>query len=234
MEKLTPFKIFGIYIGMLLVLYGIQAFLLYVVNYSVETNEAFIRLNIVSNVIYYGGMFVLMTIPFRSFWYKQLSRLRANYKTILKAVFVGFGSMLAVSSIATFILTYLGVTDTSVNQATLNEFVVEGELLDQILFVVFAVILAPLVEEVVFRKGIFDVLEKYSIHPVIIIATSSIIFGLVHVLGDDIVQILSYALLGGVLGSVYYLTKKNIFSSIIIHSVFNLMVTISMFSIIYA
>jgi hypothetical protein len=219
---------------MLLVLYGFQAFLLYVVNYTVETNEAFIRLNIVSNVIYYGGMFALMIIPFRGFWYKQIRHLRDNYKLIFKAIIIGFGSMLAVSSIAALILTYLGITDTSVNQATLNEFVVEGQLLDHILFVVFAVVLAPVVEEIVFRKGIFDVLEKYNIHPIIIIATSSIIFGLVHVLGDDIVQILSYALLGGVLGSVYYLTKKNIFSSIIIHSVFNLMVTISMFSIIYA
>jgi membrane protease YdiL (CAAX protease family) len=94
----------------------------------------------------------------------------------------------------------------------------------------FAVFLAPLVEEMVFRMAAFQLFFHIEgIKPWKVIMLSSLAFGLIHVIGTfDFVQLPYYAGLGAVLGFFYY-RSKNIAVPIVIHMLLNALVTITMF-----
>lgn len=234
MRKMTPAKLLAIYIGLYALLFILQYVMVRLLGMPTETVGEVLRINSISNLIFYGGGVILLISMFYVYWKEQIKAFFANLRQHIGIIVAGFGVMLFVSSLAGIILTLLGVTDTSENQEILNVFVTDGELFDQIAFLLFAVIGAPIVEEVVFRKGIFDFLKRFNIHPALMIIASALIFGYIHVLGDDIAQIVTYAFLGGVLGSVYYFAKENVLPSIIIHMVFNGMVAVSMFQIAFS
>ena len=61
---------------------------------------------------------------------------------------------------------------------------------DKIALIVFSVLLAPVVEELVFRKAIYGLFEKKSIP--LAIAISGLTFGYIHVLSGDYIQIIIY------------------------------------------
>jgi membrane protease YdiL (CAAX protease family) len=123
----------------------------------------------------------------------------------------------------------LGINNDPVNQQIL-ESQLNGPFFDRASLAIFAVLLAPLVEEMVFRLAGFRLLGKIEGLPIAVtIAITSLLFGLIHVLSDDIVQILYYAGLGVVLGLVYH-KSKNILVPIGVHMLFNLFVVITMFA----
>lgn len=231
MRKMTPAKLLAIYIGLYAFLFIIQYIMVRLLGMPTETVGQVLRINSISNLIFYGGGVILLISLFYIYWKEQIKAFFGNLRQHIGIIVAGFGVMLFVSSLAGLILTLLGVTDNSENQEILNIFVTDGELFDQIAFLLFAVIGAPIVEEVIFRKGIFDFLKRYHIHPALMVLVSALVFGYIHVLGDDISQITTYALLGSVLGAVYYFAKENVLPSIIIHMVFNGMVAVSMFQI---
>ena len=145
--------------------------------------------------------------------------------------------MVAASILSSMILEALDVTETSDNQEALN-MLVNGSLFDKISLFVFAVLLAPFVEEIVFRKAVLNIFHfKYNadgskkakikkvIFASIAILISSLVFGLIHVTSGDFVQIIYYAFLGIILGLLYLVSNKNIYVPIIVHLLINLMVT---------
>jgi membrane protease YdiL (CAAX protease family) len=100
--------------------------------------------------------------------------------------------------------------------------------------IIFITVLAPIVEEIVFRKGVYGIVGKISqnflnnrdmdpkkshlIANIIAIAISSLIFGAIHAVD---VYILIYAGLGVALGTVYYMSNKNVFAAICVHILYN-------------
>lgn len=76
---------------------------------------------------------------------------------------------------------------------------------DPVIMIITAVIMAPVFEEIVFRGIIQKGLINSGIKPWKAILFSSVVFGLVHA---NPWQFVGAALLGGVLGLVYYKTKS--------------------------
>lgn len=76
---------------------------------------------------------------------------------------------------------------------------------DPVIMIITAVIMAPIFEEIVFRGIIQKGLINAGIKPWKAILFSSVVFGLVHA---NPWQFVGAALLGGVLGLVYYKTKS--------------------------
>lgn len=223
-------KIFTVYIGMLILLIIGQTIYIEVGNIQTLSDPELIRVNTISNLLYYGGMLLIFIVWFKKFWKLQVKAVRDNFANSVKLIAGGFGAMIAVMIIAGLIMQAIGITDTSQNQEQLN-MILQGTFFDQVSLVIFAVILAPIVEELVFRKAVFGVLGNgKKIPPFLVIILSSIIFGLIHVLGDNLVQITTYAMLGGVLGSLYFISKGKIIVPIVVHMAFNLFVTITMFT----
>ena len=91
------------------------------------------------------------------------------------------------------------------------------------LFAFFAAVLAPVVEETIFRAFLFNAVLRYGGFWIAAIA-SSILFGLAH---GDPYNALPLALVGMVLCGVYYLTR-NVVASMIAHGAFNLLTVIAL------
>ena len=85
---------------------------------------------------------------------------------------------------------------------------------------VIAVIIGPVVEELVFRKSIHSILRKAKCPTWIMLMISSLLFGFIHVLDSgDFVQVFPYIFMGLTLGGIE-IFSKNIYPSIIVH-IFN-------------
>lgn len=103
-----------------------------------------------------------------------------------------------------------------------------------ILIILTAVIIGPIVEELVFRKSFFGLIknERYAL------IISSLVFGLIHItteiisgdFGLVLINSLPYIAGGFVFGYIYMINKKNIVIPIIAHMGYNLIsVLISLF-----
>ena len=94
--------------------------------------------------------------------------------------------------------------------------------------IIINVLIVPFLEEMVFRLGFNEINNKY-----IYILTSSVLFAFLHIIGSlesvlSILYILPYFAIGMTLGIIYY-RSQNIFDSILIHAIHNLVVLIFYF-----
>ncbi len=83
-------------------------------------------------------------------------------------------------------------------------------------------IFAPVIEELVFRKVIYGFFERHLGY-VLAIVGSGLIFGLMHVVSyGDFIQAIPYVFMGSIFGYVYYRSGKNIYVTIGVHFINNL------------
>ena len=109
----------------------------------------------------------------------------------------------------------------SVNQSSI-ELLLNDKL--GILMVISAIIFAPFVEELVFRKAFVNTIKSKPLA----LYTSSLVFGLIHCLGETspeamVINLISYMSAGLILGGIYLFSKKNIYISIYVHLIWNAM-----------
>ncbi len=90
------------------------------------------------------------------------------------------------------------------------------------------VIFAPIVEELIFRKTIRNIVKNDYIYLII----SGIVFGLIHISGkvdfNGILMSIPYMIMGFDFSYIYY-KSKNIFTTIFIHSIHNTILLILQF-----
>lgn len=220
------FGIIAIYVGMMIFINLAFGLVILFLPDMVNTDAAIDQLNFYSSLVFYIGLFLIFIIVFRRYFAAQINYCIQNKKQILKVIGIGLSLMLIASFIASVLLSLLGVTETSQNQDSLNQ-ISNGSLFEKIGLFVFSVLMAPIVEEFVYRKAVFGILERVNF--VVAIIFSALLFGFMHVTGGDYIQIIYYAGLGIVLGIVYHLSKNNIIVPITVHLCFNLFVNVMMF-----
>ena len=118
----------------------------------------------------------------------------------------------------------IGVEGTSENQESLEAAVLSKYGLIMLIPIVF---FAPIIEELIFRKFIFGIIEdklKWSAWSAILIST--VVFSLMHLLSGDFQYILLYLPQAFVMGIMYHFSKNNIFVPITIHFINNLLAAI--------
>ncbi len=240
------FKIIGIYIAAMIGISIFQVILIVMYPDILDVEELYIFFNSVTNLILYLSLFALFAYLFRDYLKLQLSNFLTNKKRYFTIIGGGFGLMILASVVSSLILQLLGITETSANQESLD-MLMRGTLFDQISLFVFTILLVPLVEELVFRKAVLDLVHikvketgnpkidkiKKFISAVIALTISSLAFGFIHIMSFDpeqLLQIIYYAGLGAVLGTAYLVSNKNIFVSITMHFLLNLFVTIISYS----
>ena len=112
------------------------------------------------------------------------------------------------------------------NQQLLNDLKDHRDIATIVLFVVGAVILAPIIEELLFRGLLLRALLR-RMAPVTAVLVSAVIFALVHYLGDPNTLPFLPALTGlGAVLAVVALRSGELSTSIFIHAGFNLTTTI--------
>lgn len=192
----------------------------------VMTDAQELRLISITNLALYASLSLIFVIVLRTYLKEQLKYTRDNYHDSIKIILLGLSGLFAAVFATSLIMQLIGVTENSNNQEVLNSLATAANF-DKISLVVFTVFFAPFVEEIVFRRAVFGFLEKVSIPLAIIV--SGLLFGFIHVLSGDYVQLIIYGALGITLAYTYYRSNKNIVTVIAIHMIYNLVVTIAMF-----
>lgn len=203
---------------LLMILWPSLIFFIFNVDASTVSDKNYVIYYTISNI---SLMVILISIyrkdlikNFRSY-FKNLS---ANMEVSLKYWLAGFAVMYVSNLIITFVLN---------KELAGNEMDVRKLLSAMPILMTFnAVICAPVNEELVFRKSFKDIFpNKY-----VFATMSGLIFGMMHIAGyitsfSDLVYLIPYGALGFTFGLLYYRTD-NIFSTITMHSIHNLLATV--------
>ena len=147
---------------------------------------------------------------------KEFKTFKKNWKlnmdTAFKYWFIGL-MIMCISNIAIGLITDLS---TSSNEQAVQTLVSSTPYL--MLFT--AGILAPIAEELTFRKGVYKIFKNKWVYA----TASGLIFGLLHVIGSDNILEYLYVIPYGSLGFFFALTyydTKSIYPSIIMHAIHN-------------
>ena len=137
---------------------------------------------------------------------------KMNMDTAFKYWFLGL-MIMCISNIAISIITSLGTSS--------NEQAVQGLISSTPYLMLFtAGILAPIAEEITFRKGVSKIFKNKWVYA----TASGLIFGFLHVMGSsnplEYLYIIPYGSLGFFFALTYYDTKS-IYPSIIMHAIHN-------------
>jgi len=195
--------------------------------FIVMTEAEEFRFISVTNLALYLTLFLIFIYMLRTYLKEQLTYTKNNLHEFIKITLLGlFGLFIAVYA-TSMVMELLGVTENSENQEVLNGLVTAATF-DKVALIIFSVFLAPFVEEIVFRRAVFGFLEKVNIPLAIVV--SGLSFGFIHVLSGDYVQLIVYGSLGLALAYTYYRSNKNIMTVIAIHMIYNLIITIVMFT----
>lgn len=141
---------------------------------------------------------------------------KRNYKKYIVYIIIGFISLIGCTVVVNIIYMLLGDMGSSE-----NEELIEAMLLSEgaIPMIIAVVILAPVAEELLFRKIFFGVFEEsFNLKPIIAITFSALLFAFIHVSdAANIKYIFQYLPLAFIMCAIYHYCNNNIYVSMLIH-----------------
>ncbi|AXK50784.1 CPBP family intramembrane glutamic endopeptidase [Spiroplasma alleghenense] len=162
--------------------------------------------------------------------------LKQNFKMLLLVAAIGAASIFILSLIYGTISSALGFSqNNSENQESLVRPLTQGNLGSQILYIislfVFTVIVAPLMEEIVFRDGVFTGASNRWIGWIM----SAVLFAYIHISATgDFEHLLEYLIAGIVLATAFNICRGNVTYTWFIHATSNLISFIMILVSVYA
>lgn len=177
---------------------------------------------VVTNILYLGLLIFIYSDEFK----KSFKDLKKNWKNILKTGFKYWGLGILMMIVSNIIINFI-IFDGTI---AANEELVRETILGSPLYgFVSAVVLAPFIEEILFRITIRRNINNAYIYAF----TSALIFGLMHALSGitgliDLIYVIPYGALGYAF-AIMYVKTKNVFTSIFIHGLHNLITTLLVF-----
>lgn len=157
-----------------------------------------------------------------------------EFKTIksqwLPIILIGYVYILLGNVLSNYASTFLGDIFGIAPSEAINQLTIIGGLnsTGAIFMILSAVVMGPVVEELIFRKAMFGLFENGKIALVV----SAILFGSIHLIGEAsipaaLINGLSYYTMGFIFGYIYLKNNKNIIASISIHILSNLISVIA-------
>lgn len=181
--------------------------------------------NILIQVFAYIPLLIFFAIfLIRDFIYDFIDFGKDTKKNFLK-ILMWFGILYAASYAISIVYQILNITGQSDNESLLT-LMMDSDA--KILFLITIVIIGPFVEEVLYRKLIFDTVEKtFKLKPIFAIVISVLIFALIHVSdAENIIYVFQYIAMAIPITLSYHLSKNNLFVSYGVHVCNNLLVAI--------
>ncbi len=178
--------------------------------------------------VYYGGLFILYIIVFRKTLWNCLKKFKDNYKKYFNIIaicsFIAFVLIVA----AAIILDSCGIGESANQEGIDNAIENYG-----IFMILPACLFGPLVEEVVYRGLVLGFLKgegSGKVRTVIAIIVGAVLFGLIHCdfTNFSVTEILAVIpqMLMGLMFGIAYVLSDNIFCSIAVHMVINIIATV--------
>ncbi len=162
-------------------------------------------------------LIIILWLIYKNDLKKEFSIFKGNWKHIISENFKYWVFGLALMSILNILITTITSSDIANNEEA-----VRGMIRTFPIYAMFSVcIVAPIVEEIVFRKTLWDIIKNKTI----LIIISGLLFGLVHVIGSyetyiDLLYILPYGVFGSIFAYMYHKTKT-VFTSMSMHFIHN-------------
>ncbi len=178
--------------------------------------------------VYYGGLFIFYIIVFRKTLWNCLKKFKDNYKKYFNIIaicsFIAFVLIVA----AAIILDSCGIGESANQEGIDNAIENYG-----IFMILPACLFGPLVEEVVYRGLVLGFLKgegSGKVRTVIAIIVGAVLFGLIHCdfTNFSVTEILAVIpqMLMGLMFGIAYVLSDNIFCSIAVHMVINIIATV--------
>lgn len=175
------------------------------------------------NVLYlivYLGLAIIFSIIYRKTLIENIKDFKKNNKTILKSTLKYWFLGLLLMLVSSVVINQFNINTTNNQDANINLFIQAP-----ILQAICAIILAPIIEELVFRRSFKD----FTTNPIIFSLTTGLIFGLVHITSSltspqDLimfVHLIPYSSVGIALGYAYKKNNNNIIGTMLIHALHN-------------
>ncbi len=170
---------------------------------------------VILNLFCYLSLSIIFIIIFRKYLFSDLKDFK---NIILKGILIIIGGIILIKcseALCSWFYKLINQEMEGNNQNSVEEFVSKYPVLMFSSICIFA----PFVEEIVFRKCIFSYFNK-DIYGILV---STLAFGLIHVISSlDFIHILPYLFAGALFSLAYSLSKRNIWVTIAIHSIVNL------------
>jgi membrane protease YdiL (CAAX protease family) len=188
----------------------------YVIGFD-ESDLFYILLNL-STVLVCSLVFMVID---KSGFARDWKTFRAAPGRHIGMIIGGWVMVYAALFIASLILQIIGISDPSANENAIAGMFSTDPLSISLLFLLLCVF-TPIAEELVFRKVIYGFLDrKWGVVPAVML--SGAVFGLMHVIAyGDFIQSIPYIFMGSVFGYVYHWSAKNIYVTIGVHFINNL------------
>lgn len=192
--------------------YYFQYIPIYIFNIRKITPELNVLLNTFSNIILLIILFLIYRLDLRGEWKKFTTNLNSSLDSSIKYWAFGLAGMM-ISNILIGFLLNLGQAE--------NEQIVQNMLTTlPLVMLLNAGFIAPIIEELVFRKAFRDAIKNKWLF----IATSGLVFGLMHVISSsnliELIYIIPYGILGIAFAYIYDI-NDSVFPSIMVHMLHN-------------
>lgn len=192
--------------------------LLFDIKYESGNMLMYSLLNLFSNVCILIFLICLFKVPLIDDFKKFIKKPFKMMDTAFKFYMLGLGGMVVSNIVITFVLGGGGAENEKVVQSMISS--------APLLMILNAGILAPIIEEVVFRKAMNGVFKRKIVY----VLASGLLFGALHVVSSgasliDLLYIIPYSSLGF---SFAYINREEdcIYPSIIMHMLHNTFLTI--------
>lgn len=201
----------------LILFFPVIFFIVLNINVNISDTKYIIYLTI-SNIILIGIFILIYRKTLVDDLKSYIKDFSNNCEIGIKYWIIGFGIM----TLSNLFITYILNKDIAGNEQDVRNYL---DLFP--LFMVFnTVIYAPLTEELTFRKSIRDVIDNKWVYGLV----SGLVFGMLHISSymnnwTDLVYLIPYSSLGVAFALLYHKTD-NIFSSITMHAVHNLLAVV--------
>lgn len=192
--------------------YYFQYIPIYIFNIRKITPELNVLLNTFSNIILLIILFLIYRLDLRGEWKKFTTNLNSSLDSSIKYWAFGLAGMM-ISNILIGFLLNLGQAE--------NEQIVQNMLTTlPLVMLLNAGFIAPIIEELVFRKAFRDAIKNKWLF----IVTSGLVFGLMHVISSsnliELIYIIPYGILGIAFAYIYDI-NDSVFPSIMVHMLHN-------------
>lgn len=182
------------------------------------------QLKIINEELLYILVYLSLTIVFILYYKKDminnLKDFKKNYKEILKVTFNYWLKGVFIMITSSIIISYLSIPSNTTNQES-NITMLKTIPIAEVLM---AVVFAPIIEELVFRRSLKDFTKNKHLYAF----TSGLIFASIHLISSInsinelvmLVHLIPYSAVGIAFGYAYKKTD-NIYGTIILHSIHN-------------
>ena len=160
---------------------------------------------------------------------KDFKNFKKNPSKMFIVIVGSFGLMYVLNIVINIIYQdILNIQGTSENENLINDILLSNAAIPMIISVC---ILAPISEEILFRKMLFGVCEKsFNMPWWLTIVVSTLIFSFIHVSDIESLKfIFQYIPLAAVMCICYHYTDNNIWASIILHAINNILGVIGIY-----